>query len=82
VQWGRLVMQVRPDRSAEAWLSTQSPRAHCSPLIAAHQNSSDRPGSLRRLNLWSWEREVSSPEQLALVAALAMLANALLARRY
>jgi hypothetical protein len=69
VQWGRLVMQVR-DRSPEAWLPPSSPPARS--LIAAHQASSDRPGSVR---------EVSSPEQLALVAALAMLTNALLARR-
>ena len=76
-----LVMQVRPDRSPEACLPTYSAPARCSPPVAAHQASSDRPGSVRRLDLQSWEPEVGSPERLALVAAPARSANALRARQ-
>ena len=77
----KLVMQVQPDQSPEACRPMYSAPARCSPSVAAHQASSDRPGSVRRLDLRSWKPEVGSPEGLALVAALATPTNALRARR-
>jgi hypothetical protein len=76
-----LVMQVQPDQSREPCRRMYSAPARCSPSVAAHQASSDRPGSVRRLDLRSWKPEVGSPERLALVAALATPTNALRARR-